>query len=523
MLALHYNRGQNDERAEYYLAKAGEEALKSSASNEALHYYQEALNLYLNKSHGRVDSGKQAMFEKNIALAFYNSGRYDEAVVYFDKALNYYWGRLPKTAFSKSYKLLSAFLHFLIALYCPFLKFRKIATQEDIQTLNLFYKKSKALSIINPKNFFVESIYICKELTKYKLSNFELGLKIYVASSALFSFTGISFHLSRKILDSSIKRIKKDQVQIYILYDFMETIHNYLSGNWGKIGSHDPELVKKNLNDGEIYLSSQHLYWYGCSSIYMGDLERTHTILCELTNIAEVYENDFSILLNYMLIIKLLMERRQLENALNKIDKGIEFAKNRGFTITLLDFFSCKSRILMLTQDLKPAFRNIQLADEIRSAARAAPIQLSIFSRSQLELSLCQLEQSLNAGDAYAAAEYSKRAGKACKMLIKATRKAAQHRTEAFKLKGVYYWLIKKPGLAFKWMKKAVEEGERLGARLELSRTYFEIGKRLMESNNRFNSLSGITAGECLDKAKVLFEEMDLQWDLEKLKRLNRQ
>ena len=63
------------EKAEEYLIKAGEEAQKSSASSEALHYYQEALNLYL-KSHGSaVDPEKIAMLEKNIANAFWARGR----------------------------------------------------------------------------------------------------------------------------------------------------------------------------------------------------------------------------------------------------------------------------------------------------------------------------------------------------------------------------------------------------------------------------------------------------------------
>lgn len=151
MLALHYNRGQDYENAEYYLTKAGEEALKSSASKEALHYYQEALNLFLKEADGPADSEKQAMFEKNIALALYYRGRYDEAVDYFDKALSFYWGRLPGNAFSLAYRFSWAFFHILISLYSPFLKFRKTATREDIQNLELFYNKSKALAIINPQ------------------------------------------------------------------------------------------------------------------------------------------------------------------------------------------------------------------------------------------------------------------------------------------------------------------------------------------------------------------------------------
>jgi predicted ATPase len=87
MLAFHYSRGEDQENAEEYLIKAGEEALKSSASSEALYYYREALNLYLKKCGDAADPGKVAMLEKNIALALYNRGQYLEAPEYFDRTL----------------------------------------------------------------------------------------------------------------------------------------------------------------------------------------------------------------------------------------------------------------------------------------------------------------------------------------------------------------------------------------------------------------------------------------------------
>ena len=55
----------------------------------------------------------------------------------------------------------------------------------------------------------------------------------------------------------------------------------------------------------------------------------------------------------------------------------------------------------------------------------------------------------------------------------------------------------------------------------ELSRTYFEIGKRLSEPNSPYRELNGVSAAEYLNKAKTMFEEMDLQWDLEQLENLS--
>jgi hypothetical protein len=70
------------------------------------------------------------------------------------------------------------------------------------------------------------------------------------------------------------------------------------------------------------------------------------------------------------------------------------------------------------------------------------------------------------------------------------------------------------------WWDRSIKEGQRLDARLELSRTYFEVGKRLIEPESKYKELNGIKAEEYLDLAKALFAELDLQWDLGELGRV---
>ena len=49
-----------------------------------------------------------------------------------------------------------------------------------------------------------------------------------------------------------------------------------------------------------------------------------------------------------------------------------------------------------------------------------------------------------------------------------------------------------KQGKALKWWDRTIKEGERLGARPDLSRTYFEVGKRLLEPHSKYKELNGI-------------------------------
>ncbi len=100
---------------------------------------------------------------------------------------------------------------------------------------------------------------------------------------------------------------------------------------------------------------------------------------------------------------------------------------------------------------------------------------------------------------------------------MKTSKKHALYRTWIFKSMGDYYWLMGKQRKALKWWDKTIKEGNQLGARLELSRTYFEVGKRLLEPQSKYKELNGIEAKGYLEKAAILFEEMGLERDLNDL------
>ncbi|NIO03834.1 MAG: AAA family ATPase [Proteobacteria bacterium] len=520
MLASHYSRGEDLDKAEEYLTKAGEEALKSSASSEALHYYKEAFNIYELKYGETADPEKVAMFDKNIALALYNRGQYEEAVEYFDKALAYYWGESPKHSFLTAFTFVSAVFHFFVALYFPSLKFRGILTQKDTEAVDLFYKKCEALVIINPRRFFIESFYFFRKLTSFNLTKLEQATGILVSASCLFSFSGLSFKVSRKILNSVENRMGEYDVKQLTTYDLMETQHNYLEGNWQRLRGHDYELVKKNLNIGEIFLASHHLYWHGCPIIYQGFGEVAGHLVDELNEISDVYKNDLSKLLKYLLNASLLVEYRKLHEALAEIQEAIEFIHKKGSDISLIILYSIKSFTHLMMKDPQEARKFLQYADKVRSGFKAVPIQLAPFYRSQFAYLLQCLEESLKKGKQWEASEYRNKAGKSGKVLLKISRKAALHRTETYKMMGVYFWLINKQRKALNWWNKAVREGERLGARLELSRSYLELGKRLLEDKSIYQEINGSRAETYLEKARALFEEMELQWDLDEMMNL---
>ncbi len=295
-----------------------------------------------------------------------------------------------------------------------------------------------------------------------------------------------------------------------------------MEGNWKAINKYDDDLVNRNLNIGEIYFASLHLFWHGIPNIYQGSLHTPKLLINRLNDFFEVYENDFPLLLKQLLNTSLLMERCKLHDAMIEIEEGIDFAQRKDEGLYLIHLFSCKARIHILMGDIEEAKKSLEHANKIRRKVNTVPWQLSNFRRSKLEYDLHRLKESIRNGDRTESLEYRKKVIKSGKMLLKQSQKVAQHRTESYNLMGVYNWLMKNQKIALKWWNRSIKEGERLGARLELSRTYFEAGKRLLEPESQYKKLCGVKPEEYLEKARVMFEEMDLQWDLDELDRVAR-
>jgi tetratricopeptide (TPR) repeat protein/ABC-type cobalamin/Fe3+-siderophores transport system ATPase subunit len=516
-LAYHYSRAESFDKAEEFLIKAGEEALKSSASSEALFFYKEAWRIYQEKYGDTLDPEKVTMFQKNIGLAFFNRGQYVEAVQHFDEALKPIFGKIPKNPFSLLAYFLSGFSNFLITLYLPILKFRKKPAPKDIEAIDLYNTKCKALAIINPKRFFLEFLHLTKRVTPFDITKFEIGFEVLVGASTLFSFTGMSFTLSRKVLDMANSKVDRDIVKSFILYDFSDTMHNYFKGNWNAIRPYDDDLVQRNLNIGEVYWSSQHYYWHGLLAVFQGNLDDAKTLVDQLSDIGETYDNDLSKLLKCLLNTKIFIEYRNLAKAMDEVNKGIDFIKKAGFEISLIDAYSCKSILLLMTGEIEKAGSYLKLAKEVLSQMKAIPVQMSHYHRGHFRYALYRLKTAKEMGVEQSLSELCYETEQSGRTLVKVSRKAAQYRCESYRFMGRYFWLVDKQKRALSWWREAILEGERLGAKIETARTHLEVGRHLLKPESSFSSLGGIDAREHLTKAGRLFEDMNLVWDLDKL------
>ena len=519
MLAFHYGKGEDEEKTEEYLIKAGEEALKSSASSEALHYYQEALDLYVKKFGDTADPEKVVMFEKHIGLAYFNKGQFLEAVEYFNKVLEHYGEKEIKLSVSGIFKLFFRFSYFLTGIYMPYLRWNKTPSNRDSEINYFVYKKDQCLVAIDVKKYLISCINHSKRLIAYDVSKLEKGIDLLCGYSTAFSYGGISFGLSRKILEVVKEKLNRNDAQSKILYELCSVMYSFLSGDFEILEEYDNDLVNQSLKTVNMF-TPNYISFYIILKLERGYFTETNDLLEKLHEIGNTYEHEFSMVMEYYVKTFRLKKFRKLQEALIELNEGINFINKANFPMHLCVMYSMKARIQTMIGDIKGAENTLQIANEIESENYPSPLFLNYLLRSQFILYLYQLEQSRKTGDVKDVVNNKTNALRAGKKAVKTSRKVAFDKTETYKLMGVYYWLIGKQRKALKWWRKSIFAGEGMDGRLELSRTYFEVGQRLLEPGSKHKSLNGMKAEEYLEKARAMFEEMDLQWDLDQLDRI---
>ena len=521
MLSYHCSNGEDLDKAEEYLIKAGEEALKVSASSEALHYYQEALSLYLRKYGDRAGPDKLAMLEKNIALAFYNKGQYVNALEYFDSVLRRWGAGFSKNKVVIAPKLTADILNLVIKLYFPSQKTKQIPDKRDNEIVNINYKRAVSLVYLDPTGCFIGLLRGLRWLSKFDIAKVENGFDMWVSASGLFSWTGISFKLSKRIVEYAKQVANENDIKQVFYCSFFELLYSFFAGNWDAIKAYDERLIEPNLRIGEYWHVSTYIDVHGLIRIEQGDFGEVERLIDKLSEIWAAYQNENAKQYQYSLRIKMLLKSRSLYDALVEADAGVSFQSKTGRHVTVVFYLGFKAIIQVLLKDMDGARDTLLNARQLISKiGRIPPFYISSYLTGQFCFDLYLLKRAILADDKPDIAKYRKKAALSGKQALKNSDKSALDRTEIFRLMGTYCWLAGRKNKAQNWWDKSIQEGERFGFRIETARTYMEIGKRLLEGKSRFKKDSDTMAKNYLEKARIVFQEMKLHRDIDELDKI---
>ena len=520
MLAFHYGKGEDLEKAEEYMTKAGEEALRSSASSEALNYFRQALKLYLDRYGDETDVEKLTAFKKNLAIAHFNRGKFADSLLYLDEILETRGYRPSLGKFAMGLRAVGDFLVITTVLYASMLRKKRIPDRRELGNLDLRYMKCWCLLPIDNQRMLMESFSIVRIALGLDLNEIPQG-PIW-ASILAIPFVHLSlFSLSARLLELgggfAGDRTRRGALELAMTRTFLALS----AGSWDSEPDLDPSLVDLGLKTGNLHTLTMHIRLAVHMMVEKGLFDDAETYSRKAQWIAETYAYDFGLVVWYQLTAATGTRIGELRQALSQAEKGISLSDQavlRPFKLSFMGF-SAIARILLGQTDA--AAKTIREGETFLSElGKVVPMFLTPFSLGRVLTHLQLLRDAIENGSKAQSLQQQKTAFGFAKEAVRASKKYAPYRTWILRLMGDYYWVVGKQRKALKWWDRSIKEGERLGARPDLSRTYFEVGRRLLEPQSKYKQLNGIDGKGYLEKAEILFKEMGLERDLEDLERV---
>ena len=403
-------------------------------------------------------------------------------------------------------------------IHFPSKKRKKTPGKEENDISETSYRKVMALISIDTHRMFTEAIGLFRRVGKFDLTQIEQGLAFLSGFSALFSYSGVSLRIGKKILDYFKPYLEKCDDRTLFAYNFWKLVCEYMSGDWSKDQDFDEELIDTMMLKGETWHAPGYAGMMSFIKTELGDFRTAQRCLDKFQEIADLYEDDHHKARKSTYYTKFLLRSGKLYDVLDETERMIHLNNKIGQRLTVIFLLGIKANAQILLKDFDGAESSLLQADELVSnEKRISPLMISSYLISQFLLNLCNLEIAIDSSDKSKIKQFRKKAYQFGKAALKNSKKFAAERTTTPRLMGVYFWLIGKPEKATKWWKRSIMNGEELDARPELSRTYMEVGKRMLDAKSSINQLNGMSAEEYLGKARSLFEELGMENDLNEL------
>lgn len=435
MLAMHYSKAEDMEKAEEYMLKAGEEAMRSSASSEALTYYQEALRIYL-AGHAEASSSERIeTLEMGIAMAYHQKGYLADALLHYDRVQ-----KLRKTALSpkRLSAIVGAVYHVAMIsanLYLPELGRRKESGRDVQADFDLSYRLAGALAYVDNRRFLLEVLAsTCRNL-RYDLSEIEEGYRQWMTLSAVFAMGGSFFGMSRRCLDRAKIGIGALGPRVQISWVLGDVMLKHCSGAWRQIANLDIDLVQEAIRYGAIWEAGMYIYWSALVLVDQGEFGVVADEIEMIDEIAERYGIEHLKGSSHWLCAEVAIRQVRLTEALGHIEAGLTITARIGASMSTIHWLGLKSIYQMVSRDRQGAEQSLLQARTLRGReSLVAPFYLAPCMVGQLLVDLDELEEARTAGNAAAVRQTGSNARRHGRAALSNARKYAYWRTATLRL-----------------------------------------------------------------------------------------
>ncbi|MBE0638404.1 MAG: AAA family ATPase [Bacteroidales bacterium] len=511
-LVYHYELAEDEEKAIYFMLLAGEEAMRSGASSEALRFFERALDALPEQRKNDPQDNEIRDLRINIANLYHALGRNFESVELFEYIFEKYFNyRVAKTEKGIMLRGIWGMVLIAFAFRFPRLFFRKSIKKEDELICTHFVDWGTPISTINPRHFVFKPSDAVRRFIKYDPMGSQAVLDLYIQISCIFLWASFSYPTSRKIIDLVDQADFQLNPRPLLSLLMTKSMFNINTGKWHYNIDAD-EVFNTGIKTGELWMTSVTALYLGMQQTELGNYARTIEISDKLKELGNSFENSFSIAQGYRVRFVCLMKFRKFEQLQPLLDEARNYMHTTDNKLHAFLVDIVQSHLHIHNNDLDAAVKSFEEAKKSLEIIKSIPSYYTPYLIAKIHLGLALMNDKRNKD--IKNNQEIRELLKASKKLIAKSKKFVSNLTEAYLLRSRIFMFQQKSGKAFKNLQLAIATGEKYQSRLEHSRACFETGKFLSDPNNRNKELNGNPAGYYLEKAKAMFEEMDLQWDL---------
>jgi class 3 adenylate cyclase/tetratricopeptide (TPR) repeat protein len=501
LLAYHYTRAEEWEKAQNYLLKAGDQAGKVAADAEALAHYQQSLEAYARVFGDRWDPLQRAVLERKMGEALFRRGDHQQALEYLQRALTYLGSPFPTSRWGIRLAIARQLIQQVGHRLWPGLFLRQTIGQAD----PVAEERSRIYGVMGRIDFFVDPERLVLDTLMGLNISERSSLSVGVVQGS--GFIGLildlvpAFWLAERYHRGAVALAEQIQHPLATgsAYYFLACHESFL-GKWDIALEHLQRSAAACWEAGDFRGWGAAIQLMSLMLCYKGDLTRALKETQELIRVGQDVADRQILAWGLDIQGRALRRVGALDQAAVSMQQAIELYKtipdHNSIGCTSGDLGQFYLRQGKLNQTLAMLKEIEQLIPErgIRGAQAVHPLL------GLTEAYLVAAEQAKEAERA----GLLRKARRVCQAALKQCKIFRGGLPHAMRLQGTYEWLKGKPADAQKWWQWSLAVAEELGARYDLGMTYLEMGRRLGEQTHLERAEAIFTAiGATLDLAKA--------------------
>ncbi|HEX7976466.1 MAG TPA: adenylate/guanylate cyclase domain-containing protein [Anaerolineales bacterium] len=476
LLAYHYARAEQWEKAQAYLVKAGDQAGRVAADAEALSHYRQAMEAYGRVFGDRWDPLERAVLERKIGEALMRRGENTSALETFELAL----AHLGKPVHGTKSAIRQAIL-FEIATQAAHRMFPRLYeprtggefSQKVVEEARLYFDMGTITARVNQEQFLFD---VLRGLNFAEQKKYAHGVCRGAAGFGLICDFIPIFKLAQFYHRQAVHLAEQMQnpVSLGIAY-FGLGLDQAIQGKYTPAEESCLRSAQYFLEAGEITRWGLTVETLGQVLIYEDKFQQALAYAEDMIRIGQESAGTEMLCICNGRMLQGMVERRmeQTEAAVTHLQEAIELASANPDYYTLT-FAAGELGLTHLGQGrLEQALEALEIGQQTSKDHKIRGNALSPVYHGLAQAYLLSVQRSSLSERKV----WLQRAGQACRTAIGQGKAFLGGMPEAMRLQGRYEWLAGQPNAALSWWQRSLASAEQMGMGYELAMTYLEIGQ----------------------------------------------